>query len=381
MMTLADFFRPENYPLRVVVLGCGALGLVSGALGAFAVLRKQSLLGDAISHAALPGVALAFLLTQTKEPVFLLTGAALASWLGTLLVMVIVRYTRIKYDAALGVMLSVFFGVGLVVLTYIQNHSTKANQAGLRNFLFGQAGTLLLSDVIVIVELAALVLLVLALFWKEFKLLSFDPDYAATLGYPIQLLDVLLTTLLVIAIVTGLQAVGAVLMSALIIAPAAAARQWTDRLGVMVVLAGLFGATAGVAGGLLGDLLSVPPVALPTGPLVVLCVSAIVIFSLLLAPNRGLVWNGLREMARRRQLQLEAILDHLYQLSLQHESLDHGHPFAVVRSMAVGQGNVLRSLKELEARGWARRTGPSMWAITEAGLEEARRRRIVRQQE
>jgi manganese/zinc/iron transport system permease protein len=228
---LGDLF--SDYTLRTVALGAGTLGIISGALGSYAVLRKQSLLGDAMSHAALPGIALAFVLTRSKEPLVLMLGAAIAGWLATLLVAAIVRNTRIKQDSALGLALSVFFGFGLVLLTFIQKQA-DASQAGLDRFLFGQAAALIESDVVTMAALGTLVLLAMLLFWKELKLLSFDPSFGASLGFPIPALDVLLTTLLVVAIVIGLQTVGVVLMSAMVVAPAVAARQWTDRLGAMV---------------------------------------------------------------------------------------------------------------------------------------------------
>jgi manganese/zinc/iron transport system permease protein len=183
----------SDYTLRIVTLGAATLGIVAGALGAFAVLRRQSLLGDAVSHAALPGIVLAFVLTGTKAPLALLVGAALAGWLGTLLVMAIVRTTRVKYDAALGIVLSVFFGIGLVLLTDVQKQPDAA-QAGLERFLFGQAAALLRSDVITMVLLGAPVLVAVALLWKEFKLLAFDPAFGASLGLPMRALDVTLTT-------------------------------------------------------------------------------------------------------------------------------------------------------------------------------------------
>jgi manganese/zinc/iron transport system permease protein len=295
---LRDLFF--DYTLRTVALGAATLGIVSGALGSYAVLRRQSLLGDAISHAALPGIALAFLLTGSKEPLVLMIGAAIAGWLGTLLMMSIVRTTRIKDDSAPGLILSVFFGFGLMLLTFIQRQP-DAGQAGLDKFLFGQAAALLQRDVITMAVLGGLALLMMAIFRKEFKLLSFDPDYGASLGFPMRALDILLTTLLVIAIVIGLQTVGVVLMSAMIVAPAAAARQWTDRLGLMVALSALFGAGAGVSGAVISSSVQ----QLPTGPTIVLCISAIVLVSLLFAPNRGLIWNWARNRRNWRNLRLE----------------------------------------------------------------------------
>jgi manganese/zinc/iron transport system permease protein len=286
-----------DYTLRTVALGAAVIGIVAGALGAFAVLRRQSLVGDAMSHAALPGIAIAYLLTGQKDNLVLLTGAAIAGWLATLAVLGIVRRSRVKFDSALGLVLSVFFGFGLMVLTYIQRQP-DASQAGLDKFLFGQAATLIESEVRTMALVGAGALAILALLWKSFKLLSFDSDFAVTIGYPVRALDVLLTTLIVVAIVIGLQAVGVVLMSAMIVAPAAAARQWTNRLGVMVVLSALFGALAGVV----GATLSSTQRHLPTGPTIVVCVSVIVFVSLLVAPNRGMVWAWFARRRKRAEL-------------------------------------------------------------------------------
>lgn len=366
MVLLPDLFG--DYTLRTVALGAAALGTASGALGSFAVLRKQSLLGDAISHAALPGIALAFLLTGSKAPLVLVIGAAIAGWIGTLVVMRIVGTTRVKEDSALGIVLSVFFGFGLVLLTYIQKQP-NASQAGLDRFLFGQAATLLHRDVLLIAGLGAAALGVAALFWKEFKLLSFDPDFAASVGFPVRALDVLLTSTLVVAIVIGLQTVGVVLMSAMVVAPAAAARQWTDRLGRMVALAGVFGAVAGVTGAVLSSLAA----RIPTGPTIVLCLTVLVLVSLAFAPNRGLVWDWVRERRNRARLHTHAVLSGLDALARQHPNSEHGHPEAVVEAIHPGASHELR---ELEERGWARRTGSDGWAITAAGRTEAQRHNV-----
>lgn len=286
-----------DYTLRTVALGAATLGIVSGALGCYAVLRRQALLGDAVSHAALPGIALAFLLTGSKAPLVLLLGAAVAGWLAASAMIGIVQTTRIKEDTALGMVLAVFFGFGMMLLTVIQRGGNAA-QAGLDKFLFGQAATLLIEDVITMGGLGLAALLLMLLFWKEFKLLSFDPDFGASLGFPIRLLDIGMTSLIVVAIVVGLQTVGVVLMSAMIVAPATAARQWTDRLGIMVLLSAGFGALAGVG----GALISTTTRGLATGPTIVLCISAIVLVSILFAPNRGIVWNRLRQQWQQHQL-------------------------------------------------------------------------------
>jgi manganese/zinc/iron transport system permease protein len=358
----------SDYTLRTVALGSATLGIVSGALGTYAVLRKQSLLGDAISHAALPGIALAFLLTGLKAPLVLILGAVAAGWVGTLLVMSIVNTTRLKSDTALGIVLSVFFGFGLVLLTFIQKLPNAA-QAGLDKFLFGQAAGLLERDVITMAGVGTLTLLTLLVFWKEFKLLTFDPEFGASLGFPMRALDVLLITLLVIAIVLGLQTVGVVLMSAMVVAPAAAARQWTDRLEVMVGLSALFGALAGVS----GAVISSTTARLPTGPTIVLCISAIVVVSLFLAPNRGLVWRWLRHRRNRRQIRVETVLRDLYELASQHDDPSHGHSIAVLRAMNRSRGGVALSLEQLERKGWVRQAGTDEWTLTPSGLSQAER--------
>lgn len=279
MIGLSGWMDPT---FRVVALGATLIGAVGGVLGTFALLRRQSLLGDAMSHAALPGIVLAFLLTESRDLPLLLAGASLSAWLGALLTVLIPRRSRIRPDAALGLVLSVFFGFGIVLLTIAQRRPTAA-QAGLERFLFGQAATMLQRDVAAIALAAGFILLVIFLFWKEFKILAFDPAFAAAIGLPVTALDALLTTLIVLAISLGLQAVGVVLMSAVLVAPAAAARQWTDRLERMVILAAGFGALSG----LLGTWLSSWIGRLPTGPAIALCASGIALLSLLLTPRRS----------------------------------------------------------------------------------------------
>jgi manganese/zinc/iron transport system permease protein len=284
-----------DYTIRNVALGAAILGVIGGVLGCFAILRRQGLFGDALAHATLPGVCVAFMLSGAKTPVVLLTGAALSAGLGALLILTIVNRTRIKQDAALGIVLSVFFGAGTVLLTYIGG-SGSGNQSGLDRFIFGQAATIVRDDVVTMGILAALALLVVVLLFKEFKLLSFDPSFAASLGFPVGRLNVLLTMLIVVAVIIGIQAVGVVLMAAMLIVPAAAARQWTDSLGAMVVISGLFGALSGVS----GALISATGANLPTGPLIVLCATTLLVLSLFLGRSQGFLWGWIGGRRNRR---------------------------------------------------------------------------------
>ena len=269
------------YVLIIVALGALLVGATAAAVGVFALLRRQSLLGDAISHAALPGIAIMFLLGYGAHPFLLLLGGGLAGSLGALLVTVIVHTTSLKRDALLGIMLSVFFGFGIVLKTVIQKQGV-ANQAVLGKFFFGNASTLLPIDLLMITLVAALVFSVLFFFWKEFVALSFDSEYTRTAGYSVLLLDIMLLLITILAIVVGLHSVGVLLMSALLIAPAAAARQWTNSVSSMVWLAILFGAFSGLCGALMSSQIE----HLPTGPMIVIVLSGIVVCSFLCAPTR-----------------------------------------------------------------------------------------------
>jgi len=285
-MNMAELL--SDYTARNVALGSSLLGVTSGVLGCFAVLRRQGLLGDVLAHAALPGICLAYLLTNSKSSLVLLLGAAIAGWLAALALLQIVQQARLSEDSALGIVLSTFFAAGITLLTFLTKRG-DAQGAGLDRFLFGQAAALIEEDVFVIAVLAAIAIGATALFYKEFKLLTFDALFARSIGLPTQALSVLLTSLVVVAIVIGLQTVGVVLMAAMLIGPAVAARQWTDRLGVMVALAALFGAAAGLA----GALISLSAENIPTGPVTILSLTLIVVLSLLFAPARGLVWRRL----------------------------------------------------------------------------------------
>lgn len=283
-----------------ILAACTLLGLSSGVLGCFAYLRKQSLMGDALAHAALPGVCIAFMLTGVKSILYFLIGAGIAGVIATFGIGYLTRNTRIKQDTALGLVLSLFFGLGIVLLTRIQ-HSASGNQSGLDKFLFGQAASMVRSDVLVMAVMSAFLIAVCFLLFKEFKLISFDPGFARGIGYPVALLEQMLMFLLVVAVVVGIQAVGVVLMAALLITPAVSARYWTERLGVMVLLAGLFGGVSGAAGTLLSTMAN----HLPTGPLCVLSATLIFVISVLAAPRRGVLAKARRRLASKRRVRQE----------------------------------------------------------------------------
>ncbi|MFL0062962.1 metal ABC transporter permease [Tenacibaculum maritimum] len=363
-MSFTEYFELllNDYTLRTISLGTAVLGAICGMLGSFAVLRKQSLLGDAISHAALPGIAIAFLITGTKETNVLLVGALISGLIGAFWIRGITRNTHLKSDTALGLILSIFFGFGMLLLTYIQKQP-NANQSGLDKFLFGQAATLLARDVWFMALVTLICLFTILLFWKEFKILLFDADYAKTLGFNTKVIDVLITSFIVLAIVLGLQTVGVVLMSAMLLAPAAAARQWTNSLGVMVILAAIFGASSGV----LGTAISASQNNLSTGPVIVLVAAVFVVFSFVFSPSRGLLFRQIRFIQNRKDLQLHKTLAFMFEIAKNHENISHPHTIKILNNF---HGFTRKSLSKLEHKEYISIDG-QMWFMTEKGYHFA----------
>ena len=352
----------SDYTLRTITLGTAILGAVCGMLGSFAVLRKQSLLGDAISHAALPGIAIAFLITGAKDSNTLLIGALISGLIGTFWIRGIITKTHLKSDTALGLILSLFFGFGMLLLTYIQKQP-NANQAGLDKYLFGQAATLLESDVWMMAIVTGICLLIMLLFWKEFKILLFDVDYTKTLGFNTKIIDILITSFIVLAIVLGLQTVGVVLMSAMLLAPAAAARQWTNSLAVMVFLAAIFGAFSGV----FGTAISASQNNLSTGPVIVLVAGVFVIFSFIFSPSRGLLFKQIRFIKNRRDLQLHKTLAFMYNIAETHEDISHPHAIRILNNF---QGYTKGTLQKLVEKDYVQLNG-NLWSLTDLGFKTA----------
>ncbi len=363
-MDIQEYFSLvfSDYTLRTITLGTAILGAVTGMLGSFAVLRKQSLLGDAISHAALPGIAIAFLITGAKDSNILLLGALVSGLIGTFWIRGIIKKTHLKSDTALGLILSLFFGFGMLLLTFIQKQP-NANQAGLDKYLFGQAATLVESDVWMMAIVTGICLLVLLVFWKEFKMLLFDADYTKTLGFNTKLIDILITSFIVLAIVLGLQTVGVVLMSAMLLAPAAAARQWTNSLAVMVFLAALFGAFSGV----FGTAISASQNNLSTGPVIVLVAAVFVIISFVFSPSRGLLFKQIRLIKNRRDLELHKTLAFMYNIAENHENISHPHAIKILNNF---QGFTRGTLQKLVNKDYVTLDG-NMWSLTKDGFEAA----------
>lgn len=276
----------------IVVMGTLLLGIAAGLVGTFAVLRRRALAGDVVAHSALPGLCLSFLIFESRSILVLLAGALVSGLLGAICVSLLKRYTRLRDDAVQGIVLSVFYGAGIALTRSIQNTYRNESGADLESFIIGRAATMLRGDVIQIAVVVLVTSVIILLLFKELKLLSFDEQFCQVQGWSATSLDILLMLLTAITVVVGLPAVGVVLTAALLIIPAAAARFWTDRLSVMMVIASTIGAVSGVVGTLISDSAS----GLPTGPLIVLTATSIFVLSWIFAPHRGVLFQSQEEL-------------------------------------------------------------------------------------
>ena len=292
----------SGYNAALVAIGAALLGVAAGSGGAFLFLRKRALVSDAVAHATLPGVGIAFMVMVAfggdgrSLPVLLL-GSALSAGLGLLMVEWITRRTRLAEDAAIGAVLSVFFGFGVVLLTVIQTMS-RGKQAGLEGFLLGSTAGMLFQDAIIIASGGVCTIVVLVLLRRPMTLVAFDPEFAAASGASVRSVDLAMMGLVLAITVIGLKIVGLILIVAMLIIPAVTARFWTDRTERLVAVAGLIGGVSAY----IGAALSASAPNLPTGPIIVLVCFALFMASLLLAPSRGVLAALLRH--RRFQVQV-----------------------------------------------------------------------------
>jgi manganese/zinc/iron transport system permease protein len=362
MQTLIEFFSLADPNIRYVVLGTLLLTGSAAMIGSFALLKKKVLVGDAIAHAVLPGVCIAFLLTGTKHPIYLLLGAFTTGWLALILMDQITHHSKIKEDTAIALVLSVTFGVGILLLTAIQ-HTGNAAQVGLSNFLFGKAAALVSEDLKTLALLSLTLIIIVLLFFKEFTLVAFDKAFAQASGLPVQRLELLLTSLTVLAIVIGIRAVGILLMAAMLITPPAAARFWTHHLSKMVLLAAVLGMLAGLA----GSFVSYIAPAMPTGPWIVMAISVIAYGSFLFAPRKGLLARRMQQYRHRQKTLTENILKVFYELG---ETDGHFYKSrdlnALRQHRPLPTSLFMRGLKRLKKQNMIRQEG-ARWLLTTTG--------------
>ena len=350
-----------------VLVGTTLLAASSSVVGAFSYLKGQSLVGDAIAHALLPGVVLAFILGGIRNSSFLILGALISGLMAHYGIGYIENKTKLKSDTAVSLVLSTFFGFGIMLMSYIQR-TGQGQQAGLERFLLGKAAAITMQDIYIFSALALVLIIGVGLFFKGFQLMTFNEDFAHAIGLPMPLIRFTFTVLTVLAITIGIQTVGVVLMAALLITPSAAARVWTNSLPAMLALAASFAGVAAVMGTYISSVLP----KMPTGPWVVLVLAFFGFSSLLFAPKRGWFSKQRRAKANQRKTIRENVLKLLFQQEEQ-----RGLPTVLsieemqgIREMRLDR--LTSTLKELKNRLLIIDHGGS-YGLTELGRGEGRR--------
>lgn len=370
----------EDYNTRVVLLGTALLGVAAGIVGNFTLLRKRALMGDALSHATLPGVGLAFILAtfaggDGKSLLVLLAGAAVSGVAGLLAIMFIRNATRLKEDAALGIVLSVFFGAGIAILGVVQQ-MTKGHAAGLESFIYGKAASMGILDAQLIGGTGLVAAVVCVALFKELQLLCFDEAFAGSRGYPVVLLDIVLMILVVTVTLVGLQAVGLILMVALLVIPASAARFWTERMATMAVISAAVGAVSALVG---AGLSAVFP-KLPSGAMIVLVATAGFLFSMFFGTARGVLLRAVRQRQMELKIERHHLLRAIYELLEGREQAQEPDASAVSPGVALSDLAVMRSwnarqlqaaMRRAEAQGSVKRDASGRVQLTRQGYLEA----------
>jgi len=374
MNTFIDFITFKDPNVLYVVLGMLLINSSSALIGTFAFLRKRALIGDAVAHALLPGLCLGFMFAGEKNVTYLMIGAFASGWLATYAIDLIVNRSKVKQDAAIGIVLSSFFGLGIVLLTFIQKNAA-GQHSGLNTFLFGQAAAINKSEIVAFAIILMLIVIALVLFYKAFVIVAFNKDFAHSVGLPVRFIEFLITSLTVLAIAAGIQALGVILMSALIVTPGAAARLWTHKLRLILVLAVCFSIFSGIG----GAYVSYANSGMPTGPWVVVILSVFMFGSILIAPQKGMISRWRRARGNRKKILHENILKAIYQWHERqklHESLSVKLKTADLISIRkFDTSDLLNGLKQLMRKDFVLRDGES-YILTESGKKESRR--IVR---
>ncbi len=348
-----------------VIMGIAIIGAVSGVVGTFSFLRKKTLIADAISHSVLPGICLGFMFAGTKDPIVLLTGALVIGWISVWLIDYLSSTTKLSADTAIALVSTLFFAIGSVLLSVISK-SQNAEQTGLKNFLFGKAATMTTFDVEVFTVVSIAIFVLVILFFKPFQLVCFNHEFAKSIGVKVKRMEFLLSTLTVMTVAIGIQAVGVVLMSALLIAPAASARYWTNRLPIMILLAALFGTFSSV----IGVMLSTMKNNMPTGPWIVFSLFTFTLFTLLFAPHKGWFSIKRRNLSNHKKITEENLLKTFYQLKEEGNTAVSFRDFLEKR--AVDTHSLVRDVRRMVKHGFLVEKDKT-FSLTESGNKEAAR--------
>lgn len=378
-------FLLRDYNTRVVVFGTTLLGCAGGMVGSFTLLRKRALIGDALSHATLPGIVMAFFIVtawggDAKSLPVLLLGATISGLLGVATILAIRKLTRLNEDSALGIVLSVFFGAGTALLA-VSQQMDQGHAAGLESFIYGKTASMGVKDAYLIGAAAVISIGVSLLLFKELKLLCFDEEFAGARGLPTLPLDMVLMSLVVVVSIVGLQAVGLVLMIALLVIPAAAARFWTEQMWRMALIS----AALGAAGGMIGAETSALFAKLPSGAMIVLVCAMFFLFSMVFGVERGVLIRWLRRNRLNRSIDRQHLLRAMYETLEVEERLQSttrgSYNQSTAPSVSISElrpqrswspRGLARAIKRASRKNLVERLGDRV-QLTAGGLEESAR--------
>lgn len=371
MSTIQEFIFLENPALQKIVLGTILISISSAIIGSFTLLQKRALSGDVIAHAILPGICIAFMIQGDKNLPFLILGAFVSGWAALISVDLITKWTNLKQDSALAIILSLYYGIGITLLKIIEQSPAYPNKAGLNNFLFGSATQLVLSDIKTFGITGLLISFVILLFYRQFKVFIFDKTYAEAIGLNIKLLQIILTSLTVLAVVIGIQTVGIVLMAAMLITPAAIATFWTKSLRKIIIIGALIAIVSSWMGCFLSYSLEIGEFRnLPTGPSIVMFLSLIGLMSFMFTPKKGIIIQQWKKRKFNRTIQVENLLKALYKYANSHTK---DLCFNEIRSVYALEPNRLKKItKMLMRRGYLKKKG-QVYTLTNIGFEKGKR--------
>lgn len=361
------FFSFTNANINNVLLGTILLGFTCGIVGVLVVLNKKALIVDAISHSILPGICIGFILSGVKSPAYLILGGITAGAISVFLVDWITSFSRIKKDASIAIVLSFMFSIGVILLSVIQE-SGNSNQSGLSDFLFGKAATIVQDDLYVFGFLSLLVITVIPIFYQHFKIALFDPNFAHTIGLKNKHIQILISALIIISTAIGIQTVGIVLISALIITPASSAFFWTNNFTKSILISGLFAVISSVAGVFISYLSPL----MPTGPWIIVVLSAIAIFSSLFS-KKGIVTKRIKGIKNRKKMISDNVLKYMYRIGEDDNTATKGRSFNEIKNFRfIERKELTEGLSILTDKKWVINAG-DLWMLSEQGVKEAKR--------
>lgn len=354
--------------LRNALIGTILLSLSSSMVGAFTMLRKQSLITDVIAHSVFPGVCLGFLLADEKNLGIILIFASATGWIATLCVEWFKKHPKISPDTASAITLSTFFGIGVMLLVQLINSPTQSIKAGISSFLYGSVIGISNNDIVIFFFVVVALISLIILFYKELVVFSFDERFAESIGYPTNFLKVLLSIITVVAIVIGIQAVGVILIASLLITPSVIARFWTHRIHLLIILACIIGVSSALVGTTISYHLEVA-----TGPWIVMTISTVALSSFLFAPKKGILSKVFRHKKFKRTMTEENMLKALYH-NFESKTLENAFSLNEATNFKISKSakETKKTLNALSKQGYLTQSKES-WNLTNVGFDKGRR--------